>query len=155
MRTVETVSRGADRYRRVSLACVEDDAEGEELEVIWEHELDARVSVLDFAQLGQRGFDPADRFAAYVHALRWNAVSAGDAEIIQSPWRAGIEVLTNQLGPLQRALQLPRPDLVTPSDADGPRERALRARRHRGQLPNSVQYPLEGQAGWLALPRRC
>lgn len=116
VRSVKAIGRGADRYRRVSLACVEDDAEGEELEVIWEHELDARVSRLDFAQLGQRGFDPADRFAAYVHALRWNAVSAGDAEIIQSPWRAGIEVLTYQLEPLQRALQLPRVNLFIADD---------------------------------------
>jgi hypothetical protein len=116
VRSVKAIGRGADRYRRVSLACVEDDAEGEELEVIWEHELDARVSKLDFEQLGQRGFDPADRFAAYVHALRWNAVSAGDSEIIQSPWRAGIEVLTYQLEPLQRALELPRVNLFIADD---------------------------------------
>ena len=74
MRSVQAVGRGAERYRKVALACVEDDAEGEELEVIWEHKLDARVVRLDFDQLGKRGFDSADRFAA--RPLRWSSSPA-------------------------------------------------------------------------------
>ena len=55
----------------VRLSCVDDDAQGQPLQVLWEHELDGAVlSAEQWDALGQRGFDPAGRFAAYLHTLR-------------------------------------------------------------------------------------
>ena len=43
----------------VRLSCLEDDAEGEELEVLWEKELDAkRMNEADWSKLALGQFDP-------------------------------------------------------------------------------------------------
>jgi len=103
----------------VSLACLEDDAQGERLEVLWEAELDREILDVAWDRLAhpERDFDPPRHFAAYLGALRWNLVSATDPSLVQSPFRAGIEVLAYQLEPLRKALLLPpqRPP-VDPED---------------------------------------
>jgi hypothetical protein len=49
----------------VRLSCVDDDAQGKSLEVLWERELDARIlSSEAWSAIASRGFDPAERFAA-------------------------------------------------------------------------------------------
>lgn len=61
----------------VALSCVDDDAQGQQLEVLWERELDAQVlSAEAWEQIASRGFDPADRFSAYLNVLRWNCVTS-------------------------------------------------------------------------------
>ncbi len=100
----------------VSMSCLEDGAEGESLEVLWEHEIDAEVLHASWDRLGRKEFDPPARFAAYLHALRWNCVTATNPRLFQSPWRAGIEVLTYQLEPLRKALRLPRVNLFIADD---------------------------------------
>lgn len=77
----------------VKLSCVDDDAQGQPLEVLWEQELDARI-VSDEAwdTLATRGFDPGERFAAYLNTLRWNCVTSTDPKLLQSPFRAGIRL---------------------------------------------------------------
>jgi hypothetical protein len=75
------------------LACVDDDAQGETLEVIWEAELDGKV--LDgeaWARIGSKGFDPPRHFASYFNTLRWQCVTATDPKLFQSPCRAGIRI---------------------------------------------------------------
>ena len=72
------------------MSCLDDDEQGEPLEVLWEHEIDAQIVRASWDQLGQRGFDAAARFAAYLHTLRWNCVTATNPRLFQSPWRAGI-----------------------------------------------------------------
>ena len=43
----------------VRLSCLEDDAEGEALEVLWEKELDAkRMNEADWSKLARGEFDP-------------------------------------------------------------------------------------------------
>jgi hypothetical protein len=43
----------------ISLSCVEDDAQGQPLDVLWEHELDAEIrSAENWGRLAERGFDP-------------------------------------------------------------------------------------------------
>jgi SNF2 family DNA or RNA helicase len=64
----------------------------------------------------RRDFDPPARFAAYLHALRWNCVTATNPRLFQSPWRAGIEVMAYQLEPLRKALRLPRVNLFIADD---------------------------------------
>jgi hypothetical protein len=44
----------------VALSCVDDDAQGQRIEVLWERELDAEVlSAEAWDQIASRGFDPA------------------------------------------------------------------------------------------------
>lgn len=100
----------------VRMSCLDDDAQGEPLSVLWEHELDTEVLSASWAQLGKRPFDPPNLFAAYLHALRWNCVTATDPQLFQSPFRAGIEVMAYQLEPLRKALLLPRVNLFIADD---------------------------------------
>ncbi|MEW6321220.1 MAG: DISARM system SNF2-like helicase DrmD [Acidobacteriota bacterium] len=101
----------------VRLSCLEDDAEGEELEVLWEKELDAqRFNAADWTKLAQGHFDDPRHFGAYYHTLRWNAVTSTDPELFQAPYRAGIRVDAYQLEPLRKALLLPRVNLLIADD---------------------------------------
>jgi hypothetical protein len=102
---------------RVRLACLDDDAQGEALEVLWERELDAEVlSGASWAGAKERGFDEPSRFAAYLHALRWGCVTATNPRLFQAPHRAGIQVRAYQLEPLRKALALPYASLFVADD---------------------------------------
>lgn len=86
----------------VTLSCVDDDAQAQQLEVLWERELDAQIlSTESWDQIASRGFDPQDRFAAYLNVLRWNCVTSTDPTLLQSPFRAGIRLDAYQLEPLR------------------------------------------------------
>jgi SNF2 family DNA or RNA helicase len=101
----------------VRLSCLDDDAQGQEAQVLWESEVDAQVvtaSAWDAA--AKKGFDDPRRFAAWLHTQRWNCVTATDPRLLQSPWRAGIEVMAYQLEPLRKALLLPRVNLFIADD---------------------------------------
>jgi SNF2 family DNA or RNA helicase len=101
----------------VGLACVDDDAQGQPLAVLWEHEPDARIIDAEaWRNLGERGFDRPPVFAAYLHTLRWNCVTATDPSLLQSPFRAGIKIEAYQLDPLRKALRLPRVNLFIADD---------------------------------------
>src|ERR1035438_10066857 len=101
----------------VQLSCVDDDAQGQPLEVLWNQELDAEVlSGEAWESIAARGFDPAQRFAAYLITLRWNCVTSTDPKLLQSPFRAGIRLDAYQLEPLRKALLLPRVNLFIADD---------------------------------------
>jgi len=101
----------------VRLSCLEDDAEGEELEVLWEKEIDARrMNEADWSKLARGEFDPPRWFAAYYRTLRWNAVTSTDPKLFQAPYRAGIRIDAYQLEPLRKALLLPRVNLFIADD---------------------------------------
>src|SRR5262249_33604292 len=62
---------------RVKLSCVNDDAQGQPLEVLWKCEVDpAVVTAADWHDLSKRGFDPPRMFSAFLHTLRWNCATA-------------------------------------------------------------------------------
>jgi ERCC4-related helicase len=101
----------------VRLSCIEDDAQGEPLEVLWEREIDARLlRESDWERIASRGFDEPRLFSAFLHTLRWNCVTATDPKLFQAPYRAGIEVKAYQLAPLKMALGMPRVNLFIADD---------------------------------------
>jgi ERCC4-related helicase len=117
---VEEVIPPANAYRDqtlVSLSCLDDDAQGVGLQVLWELEVDAVVlRESSWQEVARKGFDPPHLFSAFLHALRWNLVTSTNARLFQSPYRAGIEVMAYQLEPLRKALLLPRVNLFIADD---------------------------------------
>lgn len=101
----------------VQLACVDDDAQGQRLDVIWTAEVDAKVIPAGRSALrdGAKPDDPKT-FAAYLHALRWGCVTSTDPSLFQAPLRAGIVPKSYQLEPLRKALALPRVNLFIADD---------------------------------------
>src|ERR1700730_13614815 len=101
----------------VQLSCVDDDAQGQQVEVLWEKEVDAEVLTGEaWEAIAKRGFDERQVFAAYLHTLRWNCVTSTDPRLFQSPFRAGIRLDAYQLEPLRKALLLPRVNLLIADD---------------------------------------
>ena len=106
---------GADTV--VAMACMEDQAIGQRLTVFLEREIDFEVlGESSWEVVAQRGFDQPRQFSAYLNTLRWNCVTATDAELFQAPYRAGIDVKAYQLEPLRKALLMPRVGLFIADD---------------------------------------
>ena len=101
----------------VHAACVDDDAQGEPVSVLWEHELDARViEDAGWRRVGEQHFDDPELFAAYARTVLWGCVTATDPALFQAPFRAGIRLDAYQLEPLRKALLLPRVNLLIADD---------------------------------------
>jgi len=107
----------ADDSTLVRLSCVDDDNQGQPLEVLWEREIDPEIlSAEAWESVAKRGFDPPKLFSAYLNTLRWNCLTATDPRLFQSPFRAGIKMDAYQLEPLRKALRLPRINLFIADD---------------------------------------
>ena len=106
-----------DGMQAVSLSCLDDDAQGESVEVAWLAEIDARPLASDQPEsLAEHGTDDPAVFSAYLRTLRWNTATAADRDLLQAPFRAGIRLDAYQLLPLQKALRLARINLLIADD---------------------------------------
>lgn len=102
-------------HHLVTLTSVEDDALGEELQVVWEIEPGARL--IEKAELpAPDGFDSPARLEAFLHAVHWGAASSADLKALQAPFRSGIEIEDYQLDPVARAIGMPRANLLIADD---------------------------------------
>lgn len=101
----------------VSLRSVEDGRYGDRLDVIWEIEPGRRVLPGgSLPEVTPEGFDPPERLAAFLDAIRWSAVASADVKTLQAPFRSGVAVENYQLEPVARALDAPRVNLLLADD---------------------------------------
>jgi hypothetical protein len=113
---VEDERSAGEGLTALRLACVDDDAQGEVVEILWDAELDGSVLQDEgWASVARLGTDDPSVFSAYLRALRSNTATAADRDLFQAPFRAGIHQDVYQLLPLRKALRLPR---VNPLIAD-------------------------------------
>jgi|APCry1669189070_1035195.scaffolds.fasta_scaffold00023_5 superfamily II DNA or RNA helicase len=105
----------ARTHHLLALTSIEDDALGEELQVVWEVEPGARAYE-ESALPPVDGFDPPARLRAFLNAVRWGAASLADAETLHAPFHSGIDIEDYQLEPLVRALPMLRVSLLIADD---------------------------------------
>ena len=100
----------------VSLSSIEDDALGEELNIVWELEPGVKIHERSTLPSPMSGFDEPLRLDTFLDAVRWGAVSSADINMLQSPFRSGISIEDYQLDPVVRALSMPRVNLLIADD---------------------------------------
>ncbi|XTZ17899.1 DISARM system SNF2-like helicase DrmD [Micromonospora echinospora] len=100
----------------VTLVSVEDDAQDEELRVVWELEPGRRVHDTETLPDPRHGFDDPGELDAFLDAMRWGAIASADRTALQAPFRSGIEIEDYQLDPVVRALSMPRTNLLIADD---------------------------------------
>ncbi len=99
----------------VTFTSVEDDALGEDLQVIWKIEPGANV-IEKNALPAPLGFDSPHRLDTFLNAVRWGAASSADVRALQAPFRSGVELEDYQLDPVAQAIQMPRVNLLIADD---------------------------------------
>jgi SNF2 family DNA or RNA helicase len=99
----------------VTLSSLEDDALGEELQVLWNLE-PSRATREGSGLPSLSGFDAPDVLDGFLDAVRWGAVSSADVSALQAPFRSGIQIEDYQLDPVARALSMPRVNLLIADD---------------------------------------
>lgn len=99
----------------IKLSSVDEDALGEELNVVWE--IEPGVRKLENAGLPKfSGYDDPEKIDAFLDAVRWGAATNADRGFLQAPFRSGITIEDYQLDPLVRAIDMPRVNLLIADD---------------------------------------
>src|SRR5271169_2840841 len=77
-----------DGLRALRLACVDDDAQGETAEILWDAEIDGEILGDEgWASVARLGTDDPSTFAANLRTLRWNTATASDRDLFRAPSR--------------------------------------------------------------------
>jgi SNF2 family DNA or RNA helicase len=99
----------------VKLASIDEDALGEELQVVWQ--IDPGAQILEKAGMPRiTGWDSNEKVEAFLDAVRWGAVTNADRSFLQAPFRSGITIEDYQLDPLVRAIDMARVNLLIADD---------------------------------------
>lgn len=110
-----SASPGAPASNLVRLVSIDEDALGEELEVVWE--LEPGAHVIERAGLPRMtGLDAAETLEAFLDAVRWGASTNADRGYLQAPFRSGVSIEDYQLDPLVRAVDMARTNLLIADD---------------------------------------
>ena len=97
------------------LASIDEDALGEEIEVLWE--LEPGAHVIERAGLPSlTGLDDPRQLEAFLDAVRWGAATNADRGYLQAPFRSGVSIEDYQLDPLVRAIDMARTNLLIADD---------------------------------------
>jgi len=98
------------------LSCLEDDAQGESLDVAIRSEVAPAIIRDSWDMLGGQGIDDPAVFGSFLRTLEWSTATAAERDLFQAPFRAGIRLDAYQLLPLFKALRLPRVNLLIADD---------------------------------------
>lgn len=100
---------------RVALECLSDDALGENIQVIWEREI-APDFVESTSLPSITGNDEPEIFDAFIRSLQWSSSSLALGDMLQAPFRGGVQMEEYQLAPVIRAAKMPRVRLLLADD---------------------------------------
>jgi SNF2 family DNA or RNA helicase len=100
---------------RVSLECLSDDALGENIQVIWEREI-APAFIESTSLPSITDHDDPSLFDAFIRSLQWSASSLAVGDMLQAPFRGGVQMEEYQLAPVIRATNMPRVRLLLADD---------------------------------------
>lgn len=110
-----SVAPGLPKRHLVRLASIEEDALGEEIEVLWE--LEPGAHVIERAGLPRMtGLDDPSTLQAFLDAVVWGAATNADRGYLQAPFRSGVSIEDYQLDPLVRAIDMARTNLLIADD---------------------------------------
>lgn len=106
---------GLPKRHLVRLASIDEDALGEEIEVLWE--LEPGAHVIERAGLPRMtGLDDPSTLQAFLDAVVWGAATNADRGYLQAPFRSGVSIEDYQLDPLVRAIDMARTNLLIADD---------------------------------------
>ena len=110
-----SVAPGLPKRHLVRLASIDEDALGEEIEVLWE--LEPGANVIERAGLPRlTGLDDPSELQAFLDAVVWGAATNADRGYLQAPFRSGVSIEDYQLDPLVRAIDMARTNLLIADD---------------------------------------
>lgn len=106
---------GLAKRHLIRLTSIDEDALGEEIEVLWE--LEPGAHVIERAGLPRiTGLDDPASLQAFLDAVRWGAATNADRAYLQAPFRSGVSIEDFQLDPLVRAIDMARTSLLIADD---------------------------------------
>jgi superfamily II DNA or RNA helicase len=109
------VSPELPKRNLVKLVSIDEDALGEEIEVLWEIEPGAHV--IERAGLPTlSALDDPSKLDAFLDAVRWGAATNADRGYLHAPFRSGVSIEDYQLDPLVRAIDMARTNLLIADD---------------------------------------
>jgi ERCC4-related helicase/polyhydroxyalkanoate synthesis regulator phasin len=111
----KTKTQSNQAIHRIALECLSDDALGESIQVIWEREI-APYLVESTSLPSITAHDTPELFYAFIRSLQWGASSLAVGDLLQAPFRGGVQMEEYQLAPVIRAISMPRVRLLLADD---------------------------------------